>query len=102
MKSFFEVMADEVLPAVRALIAKKLIENGFSQKQVAEKLGLTQPAISQYKRNIRGYRKDILENNPKLLEMADALVKRVASGEISPQEANMELFEICREMFREV
>ena len=60
-KNFFDMMVQEVLPSVRALMARKLLEHGFSQKQAAEKLGLTQPAISQYKRNLWGFRKDFLD-----------------------------------------
>ncbi|MBI4021560.1 MAG: helix-turn-helix domain-containing protein [Candidatus Aenigmarchaeota archaeon] len=96
MKTVFEVVSQEVLPCVRALVAKKLIENGFSQKQVADKLKVSQPAISQYKRDLRGHRTGIFVNYPRLLEDVDAVAKRVASGELSMEQATTQLFETCR------
>ena len=100
-KNFFDMMVQEVLPSVRALMARKLLEHGFSQKQVAEKLGLTQPAISQYKRNLRGLRKDLIEEKPRLGGLVDELAKKIASGHVSPRDANLELFEVCKEFFLE-
>ena len=37
-----------VLPQIRSDLAKELIKNGLSQKEVAELLGLTPSAVSQY------------------------------------------------------
>ena len=81
MKPLCELMGIEILPTVRAMVAKKLIDTyGLSQKQAAEKLGTTQPAISQYKRNLRGYRTSVFTANPGLMSMVDSLAKRTASG----------------------
>lgn len=98
MKTVFEVLSQEVLPTMRAMVAKKLIENGFSQKQVADRLGLSQPAISQYKRDLRGKRTGIFTDYPQLLEDANAVAKRVASGEISMEQATSEIFDTCKEL----
>ena len=50
-----------IFPAVRAAIAKKLIsEHNIPQARVAEMLGITQAAISQYLKSTRG--KQILKN----------------------------------------
>lgn len=55
MRLVCEIVASDVLPALRALISKQLIEGyGLTQKEAARKLGLTQPAISQYKKDVRG------------------------------------------------
>ena len=96
MKTVFEVVSQEVLPCMRALVAKKLIESGFSQKQAADRLGLSQPAISQYKRDLRGKRTGIFTDYPKLLEEANEIAKRVAAGELSMDKATAEIFETCR------
>lgn len=51
LKPFCEVMLH---PALRALIAKELAEHyNFTQAQIAAKLGVTQPAVSQYLRLLR-------------------------------------------------
>jgi len=49
-----EVAVRSVIPAIRAQIAKELEEQGLSQDQVAEILGVSQSAVSKYSRNVRG------------------------------------------------
>ena len=101
MKTVFEIVSQHVLPCMRALIAKKLIEGGFSQKQVADRLGLSQPAISQYKRDLRGHKTGIFVDYPHILEEANNVATRVASGEISSDQATMEMFTICKDTFEQ-
>lgn len=44
-----EVIADRFLPAARSLLASQLKdEYGFDQREIAEAMELTQPAVSQY------------------------------------------------------
>ena len=51
-----EVAVKSVIPAVKALIAKELIEEqGLKQDQVAEILGISQSAVSKYSRKVRGH-----------------------------------------------
>ena len=51
---------------VRSIITRELLEKyNFSQKEVAEVLGVTQPAVSQYKRSCRGSDAMELEKNKK-------------------------------------
>jgi len=55
MKSPCEVVAKYILPVFRALVAKELMEKyGYSQNQVAAKLGVTQAAVSHYINSKRG------------------------------------------------
>jgi len=97
VKPLCEVIALEILPAVRAMVARKLIVNyGLSQKQAAERLGISQPAISQYKREIRGYKTGFFKKNPKLLEDVNFLAKRIASGELNPDQATVAFCELCK------
>lgn len=50
-----EVVVKDVLPAIRAMLVKELTErHHLSQVEVAKKLGITQPAVSQYRRMLRG------------------------------------------------
>lgn len=100
MKTVFEVVSQEVLPCLRALVAKRLIENGFSQKQVADRMALSQPAISQYKRDLRGHKTGVFTDYPQLLEDTNSIAKRVASGEISMDQATSEIFEACRQLIQ--
>jgi hypothetical protein len=50
-----EVEARAMIPALRALIARKLIEaHNLPQQKVANMLGVTQAAVSNYLREVRG------------------------------------------------
>ncbi|MBU0763173.1 MAG: helix-turn-helix domain-containing protein [Candidatus Altiarchaeota archaeon] len=67
------------LPKIRADLAKELVSKGLSQKDVAEKLGVTPSAISQYLHKKRGdssaapegYGKMITEAATDILESSD-------------------------------
>ncbi len=84
---------------MRAVVARKLVEkHGFSQKVAAERLGTTQPAISQYKRELRGHKVKMFKNNPKVLEMIDSIAKRTASGELSQDQVTLEFCSVCKFM----
>ncbi len=50
-----EIVVKKVLPAIRTVLVKDLLErHGLSQKEVAERLCVTQAAVSQYLSSIRG------------------------------------------------
>jgi predicted transcriptional regulator len=99
MKTLCELMSLEVLPTVRALIARSLVEvHGLSQQQAADRLGTTQPAISQYKRELRGLKTSMIKNDSELVKIIDSMSKRIAAGELDQQEAALEFCEICRHM----
>lgn len=92
-----DIIIKEVVPAMRAYIAKKLVEAyGLSQKQAAQKLGTTQPAISQYKRGVRGYKSTgLFSNNPQVLEVLNNLSKTIATTDVSDYHITLELFKAC-------
>jgi len=48
MKPPCEVAVKELLPLIRALVAKELKAKGFSQAKIADLIGVTQPAVSGY------------------------------------------------------
>jgi predicted transcriptional regulator len=51
-----EIAVKSVVPAVRALVAKELVEkHGMKQDEVAGILGISQSAVSKYTRKVRGY-----------------------------------------------
>lgn len=65
-----------LLPAIRKEFAKEMIKEGLSQREVAEKLCLTEAAVSQYIKGKRGsdveiggaIRKDIKKSVKKILK----------------------------------
>ena len=59
-----------VVPAIRALLAKELMETfGINQTEAANLLGITQTAVSKYIHNVRGSRIEI-ENEERVAEQA--------------------------------
>ncbi|MEM2210773.1 MAG: helix-turn-helix domain-containing protein [Nitrososphaerales archaeon] len=72
-----EVEARITLPILRAVVAKRLInEQRLNQQQVAKMLGLTQAAVSNYIRNVRGLAFG-LENSEDIQTVASWIVTKI-------------------------
>jgi len=95
MKPPCEVIAMEILPAARAYVANKLAERGLSQTKTAELMGLTQPAVSQYRRHMRGFNIGMFEKDAEVLKMMNALVEKVARG-VPITEQTLFFRDVCR------
>ncbi|MBU3957705.1 MAG: helix-turn-helix domain-containing protein [Nanoarchaeota archaeon] len=101
MKPLCEIIVLDVMPAARALIAKDLVEkHGLTQAAAAKKLGMTQPAISQYRRNLRGGKAGIMEKDGEVMGKINSIAERIARGELSHVDATNEFCEICKLMRR--
>lgn len=95
MKLYCEVVVGDVLPALRALLTNELIQNfDLTQTEVAKKLGLTQPAISQYRKYLRGEKVKELKSNKKIMATIKKLSAEIASGKISDDDAVVKILEI--------
>jgi hypothetical protein len=75
-----EIAVKSVIPAVKALIARELVEkHGLKQDEAAEILGISQSAVSKYTQKVRGYVikvDDLEEIEPLIDEMIGILVSR--------------------------
>jgi predicted transcriptional regulator len=78
-----EIVAQHVLPTLRALIARKLVkEHHLSQTTAARKLGTTQAAISQYlSSKRRGKFTEQLETDPSIQTLVEELAEKIATTE---------------------
>jgi len=86
MKKFLtpqEIEVHYIIPAIRREIAKELKKNGLDQKTIAEKLGVTEAAISQY---ISGKRASEICFNNKLTSQIKISTKNIIKGEIFVKE----------------
>lgn len=102
MKPFCEIIVADILPAVRAIVAKELIEEyDLNQTEVSKKLGITQPAVSQYKSELRGQGVKILKSNKQVMSSIKSLSKKIASGEISSKEIHQNFCNICLKIRKE-
>jgi len=96
MKPPCEVVVKDILPAIRAMLVKELIEHHhLSQVEVASKLGITQPAVSQYLRMLRGAGRDriLLKNIEKYVQM---LADDIARGKLKRKQIIERYCLICR------
>ncbi len=93
MKTPCESASKYLLPSIRALIAKKLIEEyGFTQQNAASKLGMTQSGISFYLGKKRG---TIIEINEEMDRLAEGVAKSIYEGKMTQNEFIMQLCGIC-------
>ena len=89
----------DILPVVKSIMAKKMMDDyKLSQNKVAEILEMTQPAISQYKRSLRGNKLELIENDEKTLGLIESLTRELAAGELSHEEKNEVFCRICRKL----
>ena len=78
-----EIEAKSLIPAVRAILAKKLIRDySLKEEDVAKDLGITQAAVSNY---VRGTRGDIeliskLESVREVMRMIDDIAKDLSTN----------------------
>ena len=97
MKPYCETASQYVLPTLRALIAKRLMEKyKLTQQNAAIKLGLTQSAVSQYIRNLRGSKIKSIEKDENINKEIEIFVDRIASGDMNSLDALESFCNICK------
>ena len=95
-----EIVAKEILPVVRALLAKKLVdEYGFTQTTVALMLGTSQPSINYYLGSKRGYKKsETVKKLEGLEETIEKIAENLAQGELTHIKLLKEFCDRCMEL----
>jgi len=83
LKTFCEIISQEVFPSIRALVAQILIEKyGYTQTKVSKILGVTQPAISYYLSGKRGGKRlEMFRKDEKLMELVNRLAKCIVEDD---------------------
>ena len=99
MRARCEIFVTYYLPAIRAIIAKKLIEKGLTQNEAAAKMHTTQPAISHYIREARGKRAKEIESDEKLAPKLEEIAERIYSQNLASEELEKLLCEVCKIIF---
>ncbi len=90
----YEIVAKSALPALRAMVARRLQEDyHMTQQQVAKCLGVTQASVSNYARKTRGMMVN-LENDRIVSKAADKIAKELSTDEPDTREALREMTEV--------
>ena len=75
-----ELAVKEVLPATRALLAAELSDMHMTQDEIAEKLNLTQSAVSRYLKQSRGKKAAKFMKNPKVKKLIKSTAENLRKG----------------------
>jgi predicted transcriptional regulator len=96
-----EIEAKSLIPAVRAILAKKLIkEYSLKEEDVARVLGITQAAVSNY---VRGTRGDVeliskLESVREVMRMIDDIAKDLSTNKAYTPSTLAKFIGLCNYM----
>ena len=96
-----ESVARFILPIYRSMVAKELINKyNMTQNQVAEKLGTTQAAISQYVNSKRGGKgvTNFDEIQPVMEIAASKIAQKISAENLSPDDFRDSFCELCLEL----
>jgi len=90
----YEIVAKSALPALRAMVARRLQEDyHMTQQQAAECLGVTQASVSNYARKTRGMMVN-LESDRTVAKAADKIAKDLSVKEPDIREALRSMTEV--------
>jgi len=93
-----EIEAKSLIPAIRAILAKKLVsEYDMKEEIVAKVLGVTQAAVSNY---LRGTRGDVqlmakLNSVMEVMRMTDDIASNLASNKAYTPNTMSKFVELC-------
>ena len=79
-----ELAIKEILPAVRSLISQYYIDKGLNQGQIAQKLMITQPAVSKYLRQSRGRQAQTFKQDKEVYQQIKDAAEQVLHGNKNP------------------
>ena len=92
-----EVASKSVIPALRAMVARELIDNyGMKQEQVAVGLGVTQAAVSKYRHMVRGEAVE-LESAPEVQTMSKEIASMLSKNP-DPLKVSQKLCQSCTDI----
>ncbi len=91
-----EIAVKSVIPAIRAYVAKELTQTyKMRQNDVANRLGITQTAISKYVRDVRGQVVRI-DQTEEIRSMMNRIVSQAANEKISRTQLTLGFCEVCK------
>jgi predicted transcriptional regulator len=87
MISPYEIVSKSALPALRAMVARRLqLDYNMTQQQVANALGITQASVSNYTRRTRGMMVNF-ESDPTVAKAADTIARGLSKNDLDQEES---------------
>jgi predicted transcriptional regulator len=91
-----EIAVKSVVPAIRALLARELVENHkLKQSEAAELLAITQTAVSKYTHYVRGSLLPIENEDEVRMSILDTAAS-LANGTMNYATLSMQICRTCR------
>jgi len=91
----YEIVSRSALPALRAMVAKRLLSSyHLTQQQAASRLGVTQASISNYNRKTRGVMIN-LETDPTVARAADRIARTLSASDPDQRDALRAMTDVC-------
>jgi predicted fused transcriptional regulator/phosphomethylpyrimidine kinase/predicted transcriptional regulator len=97
MKFVEEIVVEEFLPTVRAMLAADLRERGLTQHEVAEAIGVSQSAVSKYAHGDVATN-DAIASDERVRELVARVGEGLATGETTRLQALVEIEVLIRRL----
>jgi predicted fused transcriptional regulator/phosphomethylpyrimidine kinase/predicted transcriptional regulator len=91
-----QIVVERFLPTVRSMLAAELSERGFAQREIADRLGVSQAAVSQYLAGDGGREERFVEQS-RMQATVERIAEGFATGRMDDYEALAELLELVRD-----
>ncbi len=88
-----------MIPAIRGVISRSLIDKHMTQAEIAHSLGITQPAVSKYFSEKRGRAIDF-DQREDVKKMAEVVAEGIASHRLNAIRVADMIKEICDYVMR--
>ncbi|MHA1506796.1 MAG: transcriptional regulator [Candidatus Asgardarchaeia archaeon] len=94
-----EYVAKYLIPQIRARIAVELYKKyNMTEVKIAEKLGITQAAVSYYIAGKRGLKKDLLLQNEYVESLILQLASTIYRKDLSKKDVDEEICKLCSKL----
>jgi len=90
-----EIVVERFLPTARTMLAAELHDRGFTQNEVADRLGLTQAAVSKYLRGDVAVEERFAEDE-RMVATVETIADGFVDGSMDGYEALAELLDLVR------
>lgn len=98
MKPPCEIIIREILPFIRSMLVKELAKENIKQREIAEKLSLTDAAVSQYLKNLRGKKPEIISKFEFVVPEIKEIAKLMKEEDYTKPQILNSICNICKEI----